>query len=537
MNFDPVPFDLVDGLLQWGAALGIVFGGLFLLTLVISLVTQGARGPVLLIEQIGAAFRDWLSISPRRVMAIALNTFRESWRKKVFSVGVIFVLLIMFAGWFMGSNDTQPAVQVKLFVSFILTAISWLILPLIVLLACWGLPDDIKARSLHTVVTKPVYRSEVVMGRILGFTAIGTIALVVMGGAGYLWLQRQINDANRSALVARVPVYGEISWLDRQGQPTESGINVGDEDEFRSFIAGSSQARAIWDFENVSADSLRTDPQTGEPVLVLESSFQVFRSFKGDLERGIRARYTFVNPTKNLRAPYTPFEVKEFRDGANVEMIPRKLTIPGKGTVDLIDDLVDDGKLRVEVECLTTAQFIGMARPDLFIRLPDENFGLNFLKALFGIWMLMVLAVVLCVGLSCLVKGPVATLAACAILVVGKSFAGFLSAVAAGKMEGGGVVESMIRIYTHTTPNIEFQESTAKTVVENIDKVPNAFLQVCQRMIPNLGVFDFTEYVASGFNVPFSAAMLPAIAVLLGFTIPWIFLAYLALKFRELESK
>src|SRR5437868_4976656 len=120
-------------------------------------------------------------------------------------------VLFLFAGWFLADVTADADLQVKNYVSFVLRTISWLILPVALLLSCWGLPEDIKARSLHTVVTKPVRRHEIVLGRILGFAGIGMLVLGVMSIVGYLWISRELPDSMQSQLTARVPVYGEIS--------------------------------------------------------------------------------------------------------------------------------------------------------------------------------------------------------------------------------------------------------------------------------------------------------------------------------------
>ena len=85
-------------------------------------------------------------------------TFTEAVRRKALLVFVVFAALFMFAGWFLTGATARPDMQVKVYVSFVLTAIGWLLLPVALLLACWVLPEDIKARSLHTVVTKPARR-------------------------------------------------------------------------------------------------------------------------------------------------------------------------------------------------------------------------------------------------------------------------------------------------------------------------------------------------------------------------------------------
>src|SRR5690606_25374087 len=140
-------------------------------------------------------------------------------------------------------------------ITFILKAIAWLSVPVVLLLACWGLPNDIKQRSLHTVVTKPVRRSEVVMGRILGFSAIGSIILVVMGVAGHIWIKRQVPPDAQSLLVSRVPIYGELDFTDKTGNPGQ-GVNTGDIWEFRSYIEGATAASAIWTFENITPEQM-----------------------------------------------------------------------------------------------------------------------------------------------------------------------------------------------------------------------------------------------------------------------------------------
>lgn len=536
MSFDPKPFNVFLGLGTWAAVVGVVLGLSVLVLLLTSLLSQGKRGPGLLLGHLRDGVYDWLRISWRRVWALTVLTFRESMRRKIFAIGVIFILLIMFAGWFMENSTERPDMQVKRHVSFVLTAISWLIVPVVLLISCWGLPEDIRARSLHTVVTKPVRRNEIVLGRVFGFGLIGTLALLIMATAGYFWIDRNLSGEAREMLTARVPVYGELGWLDREGKDTHAGVNVGDVWSYRSFIAGNTKARAIWDFNGIDKNSFRKNPETGELELHLESSFNVFRTFKGNLDRGISGRVTFVNDSKELRVPYAPFEVKEFHAGANVSVIPRKLTYGGK-TADLLDDIVEDGKLRVEVECMTPGQFLGMAQPDLFIRLPERSFGTSFAKAIFGVWLMMATTVVLGVTFSCIVKGPVATLATGVVLVIGKSFWGFMSELAAGDVKGGGTVESVVRIYQHLNPQVQMEEGVGRTVIESVDAVPHGFVWGATHLIPDFSKFDLTAYVANGFDVPFSAALLPAMATAIGFTVPWMVFAYFALKYRELESK
>ena len=47
-------------------------------------------------------------------------------------------------------------------------------------------------------MTKPVRSTEIVLGRILGFTAVGTLLLAVMGGLSHQFVRRGIQHAHKS---------------------------------------------------------------------------------------------------------------------------------------------------------------------------------------------------------------------------------------------------------------------------------------------------------------------------------------------------
>jgi hypothetical protein len=423
--------------------------------------------------------------------------------------------------------------QVKVYVSFVLTAISWLILPSVFLLACWSLPDDIKARSLHTVVTKPVLRSEVLFGRVLGITLVGTVALLTMGIFGYVWLNRALpSEIREKKLIARVPVYGDITFRDRKGDPAAAGINTGDIWMFRSYIEGNTKAQAIWDFKNVTPQRFL---DATHDKLRLESNFQVFRTYKGDIESGILCRYVLVNEEKKIRAPLPAFTVHEFRE--NIYSIDRKQFDEKNQPVDVFDDLVNKGNLRVEVQCLTAGQFLGVARPDLFFRAPDAPFWSAFFKSVFSVWMMMFLLIVMGVVASCFLKGPVATLLTFTFLLVGRLAQGLLASLTTGEFKGGGALESAYRIVTRMNPTVPIQESPFLSIVQAIDMAPSGLLRVVRHLIPSFEHYNLGQYAANGYDVPWNTQLLPGLALTLGYALPCLVLGYFSLKLRELESK
>ena len=211
MNFDVLPFDSVQGLSHWVKVAGFIVILVLIVTSVAAFASMGPRGLLAVLRQLYEGLRDIAELSLRRIWAIAMLTFREAIRRKALLVFGIFAVLFMFGSWFLTSADEKADIQIERHVVFVFTAVSWLVLPVVLMLACWGIPEDIKARSLHTVVTKPARRVEVVLGRMLGFSLIATLIVGVMGFVGYFWIDRQIPQAIHDRLVCKVPVYGKLS--------------------------------------------------------------------------------------------------------------------------------------------------------------------------------------------------------------------------------------------------------------------------------------------------------------------------------------
>ena len=92
------------------------------------------------------------------------------------------------------------------------------------LISAFSLPADIKNKTITTVVTKPVRTAEIVLGRIVGFTLIGSALLAVMGLASYVFVVRSLahtheiwtDDINLAALRSGAFKTGK-DWHDADG--------------------------------------------------------------------------------------------------------------------------------------------------------------------------------------------------------------------------------------------------------------------------------------------------------------------------------
>ncbi len=766
MEFQSLRYSIQEALKNWGVVAGSLGVAAIVLSFLLTMLRYGPRGTSVFARGLTGYISDIFSMSPTRVLAVARLTLKEAIRRKALMVFVVFALLLMFAGWFMSSGNSRATISVGVQIWFLLTAISWLVLPAVMFLSCWSIPEEIRVRSLHTVVTKPIRRIEVVLGRMVGFGAVVTIVVVIMGAAGYVWIQRQVPESARDMLTCRVPVYGSLFFRDREGLLATEGVNTGDVWAYRSYIEGNTQARAIWHFQDITPELFKQGPTGSESYDIrLESRFEAFRTIKGSsdsIENGIQAQFTlrrdlrdrafsvyilipafrefgrelvdgqFRNASTSLReyanaivdgsssielndlvgynnatrsayltmhtmgdaffdlrdafidsekaassvrsptdttaienfskslvaiadiveeraddlqesmprleVPLPPFNITEYHIGQDQYVINRKLSfnadyeslarflakttrewnddskliqdgqlasglaenlanetdISGLNsellatvlqedidtgdltisddklavtderswltyfdqmvraerlisqdpvgwvlTADLYDDLLLNGQLTVEVACLDSQMFIGMARPDLFIRLPDNPFIVGYSKALLSTVLMLLLVVVIGVTASCIVKGPVALFLTFGVFLIGQMFHQFMLDIVAGNVEGSGLIESSVLIVQQRNPGVGVNVSAnAGNIIESADKLTSGLLHGASQVVPNFSLFSQSaSYIENGFDVPWSTLMVPVILTFVGFLIPCVLLGAAFLKFRELEAK
>lgn len=157
-------------------------------------VTYGpAKSGDLIFRSLAGVIDDVVHTSPRRVYALARLAVQEAARRRVLIGFVLFLVILSFAGWFLDPGRTDPA---KLYLSFVINATSYLVLFLALVLSAFSLPADLQNKTIYTIVTKPVRPTEVVLGRTLGFAAVGTGLLLIMGVVSYLFVIRTLDHTH-----------------------------------------------------------------------------------------------------------------------------------------------------------------------------------------------------------------------------------------------------------------------------------------------------------------------------------------------------
>ena len=142
-------------------------------------------------QVIGDAVPDFLGMSLRRLIAIARLTAKEALRRRVLLVTfAIFAAMLLFGGWFLNSASEHPD---RIYVNFVMWGTQMLVLLMGMLVSAFSLPEDIKNKTIYTVVTKPVRSSEVVLGRIMGLGAVCTALLALMAVISFFFVWRGLS--------------------------------------------------------------------------------------------------------------------------------------------------------------------------------------------------------------------------------------------------------------------------------------------------------------------------------------------------------
>jgi hypothetical protein len=270
----------------------------------------------------------------RRIGAIARLSFTEALRKRVvFAFVGVLLLLFLFGAWYVQSKDED---QVRTYVSLVDFFMTRLLLIVAVVLAGFSIPADIRNQTIHTVLTKPVQRFEVVLGRFFGFVGLLTVILVIMGALGLIYILRNVNDeAAAESLQARVPAYGELSF--ENTSRTDRGESVGREWEYRSYISSISPSKqqpfAVWNYPSSPAGLAQ------RPVVRCEFGFDVYRLDKGFENKGIDCTFYFQT------WQFKPEDAKDYFRRRDEEKKTRKCKLTDKKLDALRDVGVPDAVL------------------------------------------------------------------------------------------------------------------------------------------------------------------------------------------------
>ncbi len=246
------------------------------------LLTLG--GVVSFVGAVSPVYRNVFKLRGRRIWAIAVLCMKEGLRNRLFVAFLVILVPLMFPlNWFI---HPKPEDELREAVKWLAPITAAPLVLLAVLLTAYALPNDVKNQNIYTIVTKPVERFEIVLGRYLGYLVLltGVVLIVGLFTLTTIVFSNPSQESKRESGIARVPTRGKLSFQSRKLD--FAGTDVGREFNYRKYIGGSptSSQRAVYAFQQVPGSL-----QKAQRVPV-EFNFDIYRLTKGEENKGV-----FVN--------------------------------------------------------------------------------------------------------------------------------------------------------------------------------------------------------------------------------------------------
>jgi hypothetical protein len=502
---------------------------------------------------------DLLHLRWRRIWALARLSFKEAIRRRVLWVFSAMLLVFLFASWFL---PYKPEDQVRNYVRVVYWVMEPLLLTTACLVAAFSIPTDVRSQTIHTIVTKPVERFEIVLGRFLGYALLMSLVLIVMTSVSLLYVFREIDpDAQVESMRARIPLYGNLAFRGKEGN--YQGDSVGREWDYRRYIAGgkNSVQRAIWSYAALPQD-LANRPEGKVPC---EFSFDIFRTVKdkeGQEGKGVHCSFTYqtwrwdpkeeANYSRERNLAVDPDNLAE-KYGI-CEIFYKKIEDYHTQTIEVPSALFknalggDAGRpagpggeppplLQVVVKFESPGQYLGVAKHDFYILDAEGTFAWNFFKGAAGLWLRVVLVIAIAVTCSTYLSGVISFVATVFLYFAGLfRDTDYIKGLAEGTTPGGGPLESLVRLVKHESLVTPLESTAGTDFAQGTDKLYRIILQGLLHMFPDVDRLDWTSYVAEGFNIGMATTVLLSTLMLVAYLLPWAILAYYLMKSREIAT-
>lgn len=531
-------------------------------------------GPIFL-----ALFRD---ARLGRIWAIGRLCIKEQVRNRGVAVFGALAIILLFIDWFVPYKAED---QVRNYVRVLYTAIWLLFLIVAAVLGSFSLPTDIKTLTIHTVVTKPITKFEVVLGRFLGYGTLLTVMLAIIAGVSLIYIWRGVTEeARKASLTARVATYGQLGFYGTKGD------SVGREWDYRKYIGGShmsgpgNKQYAFWTFDDLSDVRARAGNKSR-----IEFTFDIFRLTKGTENKGVFCTFLFTDG--NLDVPKAERLAEEVRREVNqrleaeakkagpgfdrysrrpqieaelakthglFEFAGAEVTDYETQSIDVPYELIE--KLRearppaavqneesgrqaamkvlvsIDRDRGSAAQMLGMAKHDLYILAAENSFYVNYLKGLVALWLSVLLALGIAVALSTYLSGVITLLVTLFLLLSG-SFTPDIVQLAENRNFGGGPFEAATRIVTRMPITAPLDDSPAVSLVRGVDELFRWWLRRFLNVLPDITRYDLHTFVGNGFDISWLNMLLTDNLVpLLGYLVPWGILAFYLIRYREIAN-
>jgi hypothetical protein len=395
----------------------------------------------------------------QQILVIAKQTFKEAVRNKILFVFIILGVIAICCSVFMPVVG-DGSEKVKIVESMCFRSITFFGTLAAILLSASSIPTDIDNKVLGTITAKPVQRTNIIFGKIIGFVYIIGVLLLIMGSISYALIRytalKQSSQGSRGLLAREKfdPVDLQVTG--------DSARKIGNV----SWIKGGKGA-SVWKFKGLSSKDRNDD-------LEIEANFLI--EGKKRSTGKIPLKIKVINPY-SARVLTESVEVSRNK--------PLFLRLNGKS-------LEGSEELTIVVSPEDSGDFLGMRADSLRIFRGERSFECNYLKGLIIISTQFLLMVIIAVLGSTFLSLPVNILFCLFLFFCGNitDFMRDLSTVI-------NVYET--REHEHGITEVMRKSNVFLIYLNNIIKKPILLLSY---ILPDFRYFSVGRYFVDGINIP-----------------------------------
>ena len=119
------------------------------------------------------------------IWAVATNTIKQALRMKIAAVFIILLVVLLPVMGLAITGDGTAKGRLQSFVSYGFSLISFLLCLLTIVVSIYSVTSDIKQKQIYTVLTKPVRRFQLLLGKLLGVILLDVALLALFSAIIY----------------------------------------------------------------------------------------------------------------------------------------------------------------------------------------------------------------------------------------------------------------------------------------------------------------------------------------------------------------
>ncbi len=367
----------------------------------------------------------------RNIWVIAKNTFSQAIRMKLALTVIVllFLLLPLMSKEMVGDGSLTGKLQT--FSSYGLSLTSLLLSFLTITIACYSLSTDIKEKQIFSIVTKPVARFEIMLGKFLGVVIFNALMLFVFSSIIYgltIAIPRfakappqEIANAEQTFFTART---GIVPQIDRNQILLEA------EQEYQTLRDQNQlpEGRSKTELINSFVGQKYLQEMSVEPGAAKSWKFYNIKIRSADDLVYVRFKYEVsVSPPDNTIAGR--WVIGDFRQFDNADA--KGLQTPIYDSYVRKDSVKSFHEIQVPAECVAADGFLEVGFQNMYYNnttvIPKDieilyrsgSFGLNFFMASVLLFVRLVFLAALGVSVSAWLSFPVAIFACLVIFFTG----------------------------------------------------------------------------------------------------------------------